>query len=122
VALTGTGVNLAVTPANLAFLNQRVGTNSTSQTLTVHNSTGASRHLTITLAAPFSRTGGTCGASLGNNASCTINVRFNAPANPGEFAGSVAIGTDTGFTVANSPVSLTGFAVPAPAAVVAAGP
>jgi len=116
VTLTGTGVSMAVTPASLTF-TQVVSTTSTAQTLTVRNSTGGPRTLTITgLAAPFSRpagtAGGTCGATLNSAASCTINIVFTAPPNAGTFSGSVTITTDGGFTVANSPVNLTGFAVP----------
>jgi len=117
VTLTGAGVNMAVTPASLTFPGQPVGTTSAPRTLTVQNSTGTPRSLAITgLAAPFSRptgtAGGTCGATLNSAASCTINIVFTAPPSTGTFSGSVTITTDGGFTVANSPVNLTGFAVP----------
>src|SRR5262249_972376 len=84
VPLTGTGVSMAVTPAPLSF-SQAHGTPSAAQTLTVRNSPGGTVNLSATSAAgtgfsrPAGAAGGTCGASLGNGASCTINVVFSAP-------------------------------------------
>jgi hypothetical protein len=111
VTLTGTRVSMAVNPAALAF--GTVGTSSTSapQTLSVRNSTGGTRSLTIAITGPFSRaTGaaaGTCGTTLNNNTTCTINVVYS-PTAIGPSTGTAAITTNSGFTVANSPVALTG--------------
>jgi hypothetical protein len=110
VTLTGTGVSMAVTPSSLTFAGQNVGTTSAAQALTVRNSTGATRTLTLAFTGPFSQTGtgGTnCGTSVANNATCTINVVF-APTAGGPANGSLTITTDGGFTVANSPVTLSG--------------
>ena len=113
VALSGTGVSMAVTPASLAFGSVAAGTASSPLTLTVQNSTGAARSLSVTFSGPFAAAaGGTCGTSLNNNASCTINVAYNGTAAAGtSLTGTVAITTNGGFTVANSPVQLTGTAV-----------
>jgi hypothetical protein len=114
VNLSGTRVNMAVNPASLTFSGQAVGTTSGSQTLTVRNSTGGTRSLSIAVTAPFLRpagpAGGSCSGSLGAGNSCTINVRFAAPATAGTSQGTVTITTNGGFNVANSPVSLTGVA------------
>jgi hypothetical protein len=116
VALTGTGVAMAVTPASLTFAAQAVGTPTAPQTLTVRNSTGGTRTLTIAFTGPFSRAtllqggAGTCGTSLANGASCTINVVFT-PTAVGSATGTAAITTNGGFTVANSPVALSGTGV-----------
>ena len=111
VTLTGTGVNMAVTPASLAFGNVPIGTTSASQTLTVRNSTGSTRALTITVTAPFARLAGGCGATLANTTSCTITVVYR-PTLLGPSTGTVTVTTNGGFAVANSPVSLTGTSVP----------
>jgi hypothetical protein len=67
--------------------------------------------LTIAITAPFARAtaGGTCGATLANNTSCTINVVYS-PTAVGAATGTVTI-TATGSTVTNSPVPLTGTGV-----------
>jgi hypothetical protein len=111
VTLTGTGVAMLVTPASLAFGNVPTGTTATAQTLTLRNSSGAARPLTIAITAPFARAtaGGSCGATLANNATCTINVVFS-PTAVGAANGTVTI-TATGSTVTNSPVPLTGTGV-----------
>jgi hypothetical protein len=116
VSLTGTGANLAVNPSSLSFTNVPVGTTSAAQTLTVHNATGgAPRSLALTFTGPFSRptgaAGGTCGATLTNNGTCTINVVYSPTGTPGSTTGSLAIATNGGFTVANSPVGLSGTSV-----------
>ena len=115
VTLTGSAAAMAVTPATLTFSNVPVSTTSAAKTLTVHNSTGGTRTLVIAVAGPFSRptgaAGGTCGATLGNGLSCTINVVFNAPALIETVTGTVTVTTNGTFTVANSPVGLTGTTV-----------
>ena len=100
----------------LAFGNVVVGTNSPTQTLTLHN-TGAVNltAITITVTAPFNRpagaAGGTCGATLTPAAAtCTINVRFS-PTAAGSATGSVTITSNA--TVSGSPVALSGTGVAA---------
>jgi Bacterial Ig domain len=114
VALSGTGVNLIVTPAPLVFPGTTiVGNTSAVQNLTLSNATGSTRSITLTFSGPFSRaTGGQAGScstllGLANNNSCTIGVLFK-PTAVGTVNGSLAITTNGGFTVANSPVTLTG--------------
>jgi hypothetical protein len=89
-----------------------VNTLSANQTLTVTNSGAVNlAGIGVTLAAPFSRNGGTCGTTLNAGASCTILIRF-APTATGAATGSVTI---TGsFAITGSPVSLTGNGLAAP--------
>jgi hypothetical protein len=115
VSLTGTGVAMAVNPASLAFGNVAINTTSAAQTLSVRNSTGSARSLTIAVTAPFSRptgaAGGTCGATLNNGATCTINIVYSPTALGASTGATVAITTNGGFTVTNSPVALSGTGV-----------
>jgi hypothetical protein len=118
VTLTGTGTAAiraaTVAPNPLAFGNWAVGTTSNARTLTVTN-TG-----NVALAGgaftfgggppqPFSRSGGTCTATLGVGASCTINVVF-APTTAAVFSRTLTVAY-TGATVTGSPVTLTGTGV-----------
>jgi hypothetical protein len=114
---TGTGTLpavLSVTGGPLAFGNVVVGTTSTAQTLTLHN-TGAGAGTAITLA--FSSTvyarpaaGGTCTATLAAGATCTINVVFS-PTATGSVPGTLTITANV--PVAGSPVALSGTGVSA---------
>ena len=101
----------AVSPGSLSFSTLQ-GTNSATQNLTLSNTgNGPLNGITVTFggtnAAQFTRNGGTCGTSLGANATCTIGVRFTAPSASGSYSGNVAI-TGSNGTVTNSPVALTG--------------
>jgi hypothetical protein len=122
VEFQGTSTPLpTLSPDVLNFGNVLQGTASAPQTLTVSNPAGATPLTGITLAfAPvpntatlqFSRTGGTCGATLAAGASCTINVVFQAPAAAGTVNGTLTV---TGSApIAGSPVSLAGTASPPP--------
>ena len=119
VQLAGTGSTAAlsatVTPNPLAFANQLQGTTSAAQTLTVTNTGNTSlAGGTFTFGGgtpqPFSRpagaAGGTCVATLGVGASCTINVVF-APTTSAPFARTLTVAY-TGATVTPTPVNLTG--------------
>ena len=98
---------LAVAPTSLAFGNQVVGTSSATQTLTLSNSGGAtSTTIAVAVAAPFARSGGSCGTSLAAGASCTINVLFS-PTSVGAATGTATV-TSGNATVSGSPVALTG--------------
>jgi hypothetical protein len=122
VTLTGTGAPMVVTPASLSFGNVGVSTPATTsaaQTLTVRNGSGTTRSVVIgAFPAGFSRAtaaqggAGSCGATLNNGAACTINVVFTPTAQQA-YSGTLAITTNGGFTVANSPVALSGTGVPA---------
>lgn len=86
-ALTGKGMtpvaDLSVTPASRDFADVATG-NPLTQTFTVSNE----GNTTLTLAsafdggsdAAFTRTGGTCGATLGVAATCTVIIKFDPPA------------------------------------------
>jgi hypothetical protein len=107
VEFTGTGTAVgAVSPGALAFGNVQFGQQAPTQTLTLTNSGGASlTGITIAVTAPFAQSGGTCGASLGKGASCTIVVGF-LPNATQTFTGTVTITASV--PVLGSPVSLTG--------------
>lgn len=113
VALTGTGAAdspvASLSTTTLAFGNQLVATSSAVQAVTITNTgnvalTISGITITGTNSGEFSETNA-CGASLGVNASCKINVTFT-PGTIGAKSASVSI-TDN---AANSPqaVSLTG--------------
>ena len=111
----GTAV-LSVTGGPLSFGNVPTGTTSAAQTLTLHN-TGSAAASTIVVtvassptAAEFSRSGGTCTATLAANSSCTINIVF-APTVVGAETGTVTITANV--AVSGSPVALTGTGVAA---------
>lgn len=71
--------------------------NQTAHTFTLTNegdaeATGIS---SMSMAAPFNVTGGTCSASLTTNTSCTIDVSF-APADLGPYSGGLSVTHDDG--------------------------
>lgn len=94
VPLTGTGQNatgLNVNPAQIVFPIVAPGQSSSSQSLKLTNSgSSAVSSLTLTVTAPFSLFGNTCGASLAAGASCTTGVVFSPPLNQ-PYTGSVTI-------------------------------
>src|SRR5947209_5620925 len=120
VSLTGTGVTpptATLSATSSPFGNQRVGTTSPAQTVTLTNSGGAPLNLTsITIigaqAADFAfAAGNTCPTGAGSvapGASCTISISFS-PAATGARTATVTITDDA----AGSPqsVSLTGTGV-----------
>ena len=104
----------SITGGPLAFTGVVVGTTSSSQTLTLH-SIGTSPQTGINVAvtgAGFSRSGGTCGTTLGTiaapDATCTINVVFT-PANTNASTGQVVVASNV--LVTGSPVALSGTGV-----------
>jgi len=111
VTLSGTGtgaptVTVTATPTTLTFASQLLGTSSTSQTVTVKNTSTLSTTLSVGAATgDYAESGNTCGGSLGAGVSCTFNVTFT-PTATGTRTGSISI-TDQ---ATNSPqsVSLTG--------------
>jgi hypothetical protein len=109
VPLTGAGTFVTVSPASLAFGNQRINTNSTAQTVTVTNAgatalTSVAITFTGTNLGDFSQTNN-CGTSVAAGASCTINVTFR-PTGLGSRSASLRIADSD----ATSPqlVTLTG--------------
>lgn len=102
IALSGTGVSgaLSVTPNPAAFGNQRVGTTSAATTVTLTNTGDGSLVITALPdpAAPFARTGGSCGSlpiTLAAGASCTVQYSFS-PTATGPATGSVVIVSSPG--------------------------
>jgi hypothetical protein len=100
-----------VSPASLTFGNQNVGTTSTSQPVTLSNTSSAALTITgIAASANFGQTNN-CGSSLAASGSCTINVTLS-PTATGQLSGTLTI-TDNSNGVAGSTqtVSLTGTGV-----------
>ena len=114
VALSGTGLTppvLSVSPASLTFTSQTVGQASPAQTVTVSNSGGAplanAGFQTNGLSASsFSYGSTTCGATLANGSSCTVQVTF-APTTAGGATASLVVSSSTS-GVAAATVPLTG--------------
>lgn len=112
---------VSVAPASLAFGTVNVGSDSTSQTLTLTNSGSAALNgLNVALTGPFTRSAGGCGATLNAGANCSITVVFH-PAVVGAASGSVAISGSNG-TVTGSPVGLNGTGAVLPPAAASASP
>jgi hypothetical protein len=96
----------SVTPTSLAFGTVPSTTTSAALNLTLHNTGGATlTGITVAVTAPFSRTGGTCTATLAAGTTCTITVVFS-PTTTGAATGTATIGASV--VVTGSPVSLTG--------------
>jgi hypothetical protein len=99
----------SVTGGPLSFGNVPLSTTSAAQTLTLHNTgTAAVTGITVTVTAPFSRPGGTCGATLAAGTTCTIAVVFS-PTALGASTGTATISSNV--SVTGSPVNLSGTGV-----------
>ena len=128
VALTGTGVaapRLAVTPASLNFAAQAVGTTSPAQTLTVSNTGGAplanlSFQITGDATGSFITGATTCGTTLANGSSCTIQVTFTPTTTSGVTAALVIASPTPGVSSVSVPLTGNGGAI-APALQVTPG-
>ena len=95
----------------LSFGNVAVTTTGASQTLVLENTgTATLTGITIAVSAPFTNTGGTCGATLAAASTCTITVAFS-PTALGAAAGTVTIAGSV--AVAGSPVALSGTGIAA---------
>jgi hypothetical protein len=106
---------LSVTPSPLAFGSHALGTTTTlNLTLTNTGAAGATGIAIAVGAAPFSRTGGTCGTTLAAASSCTIFVTYS-PTAIGAATGTATITASVAVT--GAPVTLTGTGI---AAVIAA--
>jgi hypothetical protein len=94
IALSGTGSGTAPTVSLTASLNfnQAAGAPAATQYLTLTNlSTAAAVSVTsVQVSAPFAQNGGTCGATLAANSSCTIGVSF-ATTTLGQQSGTVTV-------------------------------
>ncbi len=123
IGSSGTVPVATLTPSNLTFASQAVGTTSVAQQLTLTNNGGAPLAISsITITGPdtadFAQTNN-CGSSVAANSSCTINVTFS-PVTTGSRGAFVTItgnaattpqssltGTGTGFAVTPRVVELT---------------
>jgi hypothetical protein len=108
-ALQGPAVTLS--PSNLSFGNQPVGTASAPQTVTLTNSGGAtlaisSISVTGTNSGDFSQTN-TCGSSVAIGASCAISVTFS-PTAAGSRSAMVTITDNAGGSPQTVPLTGTG--------------
>ncbi len=136
------GSAASISPASLEFGYVTPGGSST-QTLTLHNngsatltgiaiqfaSTNTPAQAPVPFVRPAGAAGGTCGPTLTVNAgTCTIIVRFTAPAlaSPKTLSGSTGMATVTvgnpNTVVSGSPVNLTGTSAAPPAMRITGGP
>jgi hypothetical protein len=107
VQLTGQGGQAlaALSPVNLAFSSQLIGTVSAPQTITLTNGGAVALQVShVQVSGPFAESN-TCGSSVGAGLSCQISITFN-PTASGAATGTLTI-TDS---APDSPqtVSLTG--------------
>jgi len=108
VPITGNGALAALflSPTSINFGNQKTGTTSNPQTITVENFGNATLTFTsITVTAPFVISSNTCGTTLTAGATCTVAVEFQ-PTQTGAASGDVVFTDNAG----DSPqmVTLTG--------------
>jgi hypothetical protein len=115
VALSGLGIAppaFGVSPSSLSFAAQPLNQASAPQTLTVRNTGGAPLadvgfQITGLSAGSFSTGSTTCGTTLANGGSCTVQVVFTPIASGGSTA-SLAISSSTsGVTAATVPLTGT---------------
>jgi hypothetical protein len=109
VALSGTGMSIAVTPATFDYGTVTVGSSS-NHTFTVSNVSSAAVSLTgFTLtgaqAADYTINSNTCGASLAAGGHCSIVVKF-APSVTGKRSATLNVANNGGGSP--SPATLTG--------------
>jgi FtsP/CotA-like multicopper oxidase with cupredoxin domain len=119
VSVTGTGIGpvAVLSPTVVPFGNQLVGTTSATNTLTLSNAGSAGSTLTInsiglTGANPgdFAIAGNTCGASLTQNANCTITLTFKPTAIGARSAGLTVTSSDPVNPTVTSQLTGTGTA------------
>jgi trimeric autotransporter adhesin len=109
------------TPTSLAFASTAVGSTAAAQTITVYASTKAGYALSgisVSTTAEFTRSGGTCAATLATGTSCTVTVTFS-PAVAGARSGTLNISHNNTLTPIAIPLSGTatgGAPPPAPVA------
>jgi hypothetical protein len=123
VTLTGTGANgayMVLTPLNLTFASQTVGTAAPAQTVVLSNV--GNEALTInsngfTVSGDFAQTNN-CPASVASNTSCNVSVSF-LPTQEGQRTGSASVSTNS--SSPNSTVNLTGTGAAGTAALTLAG-
>jgi Abnormal spindle-like microcephaly-assoc'd, ASPM-SPD-2-Hydin len=114
--LNGTGLQppiLTVNPSSVTFLSQQVGVSSSPATLTISNTGGAPLanvgfQFTGPAGTSFAIGATTCGATLNNGSSCTVQLIFN-PENAGANVAALVVSSSTlGVTAVQVPLSGTG--------------
>lgn len=112
------GSAVTISPTSLSFASQLVSTSSSSQAVTVTNSSSSNVGISsIAVTGDYSQTNNCpIGSTLAGSSSCTINVTFT-PTTTGTRAGTLTIVDDSGTQTASltgtgaSPVSLAPAAV-----------
>ncbi len=112
VALSGTGMSIALSPTALSFGKITVGQTSSPQTVTVTNVSNATVTLTGislggTYAADYIISANTCGASLAAGSSCAVGVEFK-PAVTGSLNAKLNVNNNGGGSPAQASLSGTG--------------
>jgi len=98
---------VTLSPATLSFGGWTVGTSSGTPTVTVTNHTASAISLAIAASGDFAAGGGTCGASLGAGASCTVGVTFT-PTTTGAISGVATVTYSGGYSPLEVKLSGTG--------------
>jgi hypothetical protein len=111
IELQGVGTVVSVSPAQLSFPPQKVGTKSTPQTVTVTNTsstaiTFSGAKITGTNWKDFSETN-TCGSQIGAGASCAVSVTF-APSQSGTRSAVLGLKDSGGGSPQTVPLAGTG--------------
>ena len=118
VNFAGNGVQIPVatlTPPNINFGLQAIGTTSTAQVATLTNSGNGTLNLShVTLTSPFTDTT-TCGATLAANTSCTFTFKF-APSAAGPASGTLTATTNAAGGLLAIGLNGTGVTGPVPKA------
>ena len=101
--------NLGLSPANLDFSPQLIGSASSAQIESLNNNGApviniATRAITGTNAGDFVGSNTTCGSSLAPGANCTIDIKF-APGALGPRSASLSITDDTGGSPQSVPLT-----------------
>jgi hypothetical protein len=110
VPVTGNGALAAVflSPASINFGNQKTGTTSNPQAITVENYGDATLTFTsITATGPFVISANTCGTTLTAGATCTVSVEFK-PTQTGPANGDVVFTDNAGSSPQMAALSGTG--------------
>jgi FG-GAP-like repeat/Abnormal spindle-like microcephaly-assoc'd, ASPM-SPD-2-Hydin len=111
LTLVGTGTAVTLSPPNLAFAPQIVGTTSPAQTVTLTNVSATALTITGiaitgTNSADFVQTN-TCGAGIAARAKCTINLTFH-PTATGTRTAAVSVTDNGGGSPQSVPLTGTG--------------
>jgi Abnormal spindle-like microcephaly-assoc'd, ASPM-SPD-2-Hydin len=98
VPITGNGAEAAVdiSPSQLTFPSQKVGTTSAPQTITLENFGDATLTLNgVSNTGPFLISANSCGSTLAPGVSCTISIEFK-PTQTGAANGDLVLNDNAG--------------------------